>query len=72
MVGVESILYRMRMNLLLRMKETLTKIGKMGDSNELAYEDLLLAITTSSSGGKAMLCLICNSKSLDCSKETTN
>ena len=44
------------------------KIIKLSDLNELAYEDLILSINTSSSAGKNAFELIWNAKSADFSK----
>ena len=43
-------------------------IIKLGDLNELAYEDLILSINTSSSVGKVVFGLITNAKSADSPK----
>ena len=45
------------------------KIIKLGDLNELAYEDLILSINTCSSVGKGAFGLVRNAKSADFLKE---
>ena len=51
--------------MLSRVISTWIKIIKLGDLNELAYEDLILPINTNSSVGKVMLGLVRNFKSLE-------
>ena len=47
------------------MKISTKKIVKLGELNELAYEDLILLINNSSSAGKVAVGLVMNAKSED-------
>ena len=53
------------MRMFSRVMRTLIKDVKLGESNELAYKDLILSINTSFSVGKIALGLVRNAKNAD-------
>ena len=69
--GVEKIPMQEEYESALEGDEDLNKrIIKLGELNELAYEDLILSINTSSSVGKVAFGLVKNAKSEDSWRET--
>ena len=59
MIGVEKILTQEEYTAALEGETDLEKKVELDALNELAYEDLILAINTSSSVGKVMFGLVC-------------